>query len=389
MKNSKAFLYIGLILYLSSFILSSIYQLFYDKSSSSQDLLYNFFIEFPAIVFIVLAVVLAPIIEEFIFRGWITKNRILTIISFIGMVVFSYMALNIYAAILIFVILLYVNFKIASDKKVLVFVIVNSLIFTLAHKTEFQFDFFALFALTQILGLSFLINYFGLKYGFRYSILVHIINNFIAVVVFSFLLNNKSLEIKENNYQVNIERDYSLFSKKGQKISRFCVSLIYGNKNIPDTIVYKEKIKNIVKYNINYQGEYGDNIKYDIFNKIVEEFNLKLDTVYENPYVFSVIDSIKFYNNQSKTKKDSYDIDFMQIDHFIDQIRSLYKIPLIKNINEKVEFVYVDRSKILKYQMSKTEKENAEIFINKFVDETGILLKYDTTRLVTVINISD
>jgi len=146
-------------------------------------------------VFILYGVFLAPVIEEFIFRSWFKWSRkylVILIILFVALIALSFIRTKtlIHVAImLVFGIVLFSVSKVRKQEikelislKIKYFYWGSSIVFGLIHASNFVGKIWYLVGFSFILGgpqivAGLIFGYVRLKYGLRYSVLIHILNN--------------------------------------------------------------------------------------------------------------------------------------------------------------------------------------------------------------------
>jgi len=151
--------------------------------------------------FILYGVFLAPVIEEFVFRSWFKwsrKNSIILVSLFVALIGLSFIRTKtlFYVAIMLIlgIILFFVSKSRKQEIKELVstkikyFYWGSSIVFGLIHASNYTGNIWYLIGFSVILGSpqiagGFILGFIRLKYGLRYSIYFHILNN--SLLLFS------------------------------------------------------------------------------------------------------------------------------------------------------------------------------------------------------------
>lgn len=154
------------------------------------------------------ALILAPVIEEFIFRGFFTKNKGLKIISIIGIPAIILIMQNYYILIIgiPYVILLLIDlYKVNAVNKNILFVF-GTLVFALAH---YQLEHFQnLITIIPIIGqfaIGLLLIWIVINFSIKKAIITHFLFNLLLLSPMFFELQFPNLdthELEHNNYKI-------------------------------------------------------------------------------------------------------------------------------------------------------------------------------------------
>lgn len=248
----------------------------------------NKFGDFDNIILILFSTLLiAPITEELVFRGFFIKKKVFSYLFYCGTIIFCIISNN-YYLILLLIVLLFLQI-IKSQQKYLYYFF-NSLIFALIHYKVHDFNnIFSIIPVFFQLSLGMFLIWITLNYGLIKSIFTHFIINLILltpmIVVLQFPIKKTHLITFENG------------SFECQKTS------IIGNTKIHVT-------PNYVK---------AERVTLNQFIKLFQDENLKL----------TVNDSIRFYryNITIKTKDKKITSDMLK--------KSLLSSKLVEVKNEK------------------------------------------------------
>lgn len=284
--------------------------------------------------------VIGPIIEEFSFRSWITGKKWGYIVSFLGSLGFVFGSLWENKILLILGILNIIalgfiyfriqlehkqnppfftgnntNTKTANPKYIRWYVLLSSLVFGLAHSTEFKGFVPSLLGVLQTGGIGMLFAFFGLRWGFVFSLAAHILWNSIVFVGFGLLMGHssaKTFEIDTPQHKIVIKpvsffQDYSSLSEypaaDHSNISKIDASgfwlteLAYRLRPEQNNIFYSTLggWQSMQKYSMTIEASEGNAIdKNNVFHALLKQLPLITDTVWVYPYRIQISDSTKF-----------------------------------------------------------------------------------------------
>lgn len=151
-------------------------------------------------LFILYGVLIAPVIEEFVFRSWFRWSRkysIILIILFVALIALSFFRTKTLFFVVILLILGIILLAVSKSRgqeigelvnsKIKYFYWGSSIVFGLIHASNFVGNIWYLIGFSFILGSpqiigGLILGYTRLNYGLRYSILIHIVNNSILLI---------------------------------------------------------------------------------------------------------------------------------------------------------------------------------------------------------------
>ena len=154
-------------------------------------------------LFILYGVFIAPVIEEFVFRSWFKwsrKNSIILFFLFVTLIGLSYIRTKTLFYVVIMLILGIILFSFSKSRKqeikelistkIKYFYWGSSIVFGLIHASNYNGNIWYLIGFSVILGSpqivgGLILGFIRLKYGLRYSIFFHILNN--SLLLFSLL----------------------------------------------------------------------------------------------------------------------------------------------------------------------------------------------------------
>lgn len=230
------------------------------------------------------SVLIAPLSEEIIMRGWFTKNKVFVVLSLVSLPIICIVKSTFFTISLtiLWYTLLFINNKV---KKINIrfFIIVNSLLFSFFHQTDNfgEYDFIR-FLIHFFAGTS--LAYIVLKYNIWKSVLAHFIYNLSLILIVFFSLLNISYETKvfeTNTIKVVLSPEISVFKQKSV--------FIIGTDYVKGKNVTKQQITN--KFNIR-STNYSDHplLRYDF---IIHRKDTSVDLRNEINNVLCLIENIE------------------------------------------------------------------------------------------------
>lgn len=239
------------------------------------------------------ALIFAPVIEELAFRGFYTKNRILQIISIIGIPLLLLLIKNYFVLIIAipYLILLIINLykKNYSNKHILF--VYSAVVFALAHyKLEHFNNIITVIPIIGQFAVGLLLLWVVLNFNIKKSILLHFVFNLLLMLPAFISLQYPNKEVKTleyNNYQLTWEKTpvlsgMRIFSKPNPyavSVTNFTpldVYLSYDRDNKP-------KLRNselFNKYKLSIKKTNEDTIKLDSI--IVKDILIKAELLIDN-----------------------------------------------------------------------------------------------------------
>ena len=183
-------LWLGIGLFLGAMLANGILS-WLDISSVQQSSGYSMIENQGYFVSFLLIVLLAPALEEFVFRFWSrgTNGAYITTMVLVPLM-FMLSTFNWVASLCLLVALLLAYFLTRGDLRMMMFMIVTALGFGLAHLYTFtDLNAAAVFSIVEIIGLAFMLSFLAVNYGLLWAILGHILNNLIAFVMILLPMN--------------------------------------------------------------------------------------------------------------------------------------------------------------------------------------------------------
>lgn len=147
--------------------------------------------------FVFSALLVAPIIEEFVFRGYFTEKKIMIYISLLGSITYVFITHNYYLLFLIVILILLHFFK---NKKILLYIL-NCLFFSVVHYKLNDFSsFFTILPMFFQFSIGAILIWVVINFGILKTIIIHFIYNLIFVLIMSFPLLFPNKDIKSKRY---------------------------------------------------------------------------------------------------------------------------------------------------------------------------------------------
>ena len=232
-------------------------------------------------IFVLLyGILMAPVLEELIFRGAFTHNKVLRLISFVGLPLFLYAAKgsrDITLIIFFFYLVLFLATAFIGQKKYLfaLLLFTNALLFALAHYDKVYWH--------HIMTFSFLLNQFAagllllwivLNWNIKRAILVHATFNFLIFFPSFLMLQFPSDKVyiqQIEHYEIKWQRVPVLNNKTMLMKNDFEVFA----KNITPLFLYETFVKKKKTLNLVNKDVY----KYNIEIKKIDATATQLDSI--------------------------------------------------------------------------------------------------------------
>jgi len=327
-------------------------------------------ISFSPLMMLIVPLVLAPIIEEISFRGWIRNSKKSKLISFIltSFYVLFYIK-NIFISFSIIFILLITLFLI-KNRFYLINTIITSLLFGIIHINNYDIPMIKFASIIQLVGLAFVLSFIVKKFGLIYSIICHFIFNLIALTPLLITSgNNNTISFENESYYAtlnklsilnsaeNISYKYSDSIDLNGHLSKLAVDIAPFEQKV----IYIPSIDNLTKYNLKIKAKKGKSINnQQLFLDYLDIIKSKTDTLKKNAYLLSFNSNLIMDSDYS-----SYNTSlFMLVKH----IDNKYNIPILLQENQKDTLLKIDL-KTLKINDFSDFKLNLQkhngVFINK------------------------
>ncbi|HQB22384.1 MAG TPA: CPBP family intramembrane metalloprotease, partial [Bacteroidales bacterium] len=380
-------LYLGLITYIIGIALNIFYSLYSNQPGpqQSQSPLFELLSLFPPIIILALTLVSASIFEELAFRGWTIKHKFSKYISIIGILFYCFLATNSFIiCVIVLALLIFVFFYKNDELSQFLKVIVTSLIFAFIHFDNFS-DNMRYISILQLFGLSLIISYFALRFGFVYGILIHFANNLLATIIIFTTSVNYSTSIVKENYVANIEKIEFLENSSSILKGSFQDSIVHvGNITqiavelapFNNEVIYKAKLSSLDSYHYVAKCKNKGTCTLDrqeLLKDFLNHTNLKTDTILVDAFILKITDI-------DKLQKHRADGQTTFIKYLVEILRNDFDIPII--INEDIadiSFIMPDNFYRIFHKLSTEDK------IKKLETDYGILLEKTIDKTVSVI----
>lgn len=229
-------------------------------------------------VFALSAIFIAPIMEEYTFRGSFTNSKTIKIISLFSLPLFVFFLkrYDLIPILIIYLILFFIDFKYKISKSFLF--LVNSLLFSIMHYKLIDFDsFITVIPMMIQFSLGLALIWIVVNFGMLKSIIAHCLYNLIPVLITFFYLqfpNNEIRQLKIDDFEVTWQKE-PILNNMNSKLN------ISGGNKLEAIAV--EPMKLIKIYNTGFNAEsnkirnsemfyvYSINVKSDNAKSIINE----------------------------------------------------------------------------------------------------------------------
>lgn len=327
-------------------------------------------ISFSPLMILIVPLVLAPIIEEITFRGWIRNSKKSKLTSFILSSFYVLYYLNYtFISFLIIFILFFTLFKLKKHF-LIINIISTSILFGIIHINNFNLPMIKFASIIQLIGLAFILSFIVKKFGLIYSIICHFLFNIVALapLLISFGSNN-TISFENESYHATLNK-LSIFNSDENNSYYYSDSIdLRGHLSklaidiapFEHKIIYVPSIDNLTKYNLKIKAKKGKSINnQQLFLDYLNIIKSKTDTLKKKAYLLSFDSSLIMDSDYS-----SYNTSlFMLVKH----IDNKYNIPILLQENQKDTLLKIDL-KTLKINDFSDFKLNLQkhngVFINK------------------------
>ena len=256
----------GLVIFVASLIINIIWSYYNTSGFSSRVIRFNNF----TLIHFIAAFTIAPVVEEFIFRGIFTGKKIFKYITYLGSIGYLLLLQNYYLIplLLIFIVL----FELGKKKQINTYIYyINALLFGFMHYEINDLkivDTWIGIVMTASIGL--VLIWMTINLGLLFSMLLHALNNFFAVAVIIAAHENSDMSLKKIETK-DFTMEYqpvSFFVQNGNmqtdagtflKAENMSMSVIHGS------ICFNEQLDDIYigKFNISIQRKQDSTKKLD------------------------------------------------------------------------------------------------------------------------------
>lgn len=381
----------SIILFLLGVIISTLFE---DVISVEDNPILGVISSLPGWLFLILAVVIAPIMEEFSFRFWAVKKLWAKFFSLITSSLFLYF-INPYFAIPYFVLYLLsiLIFKNKKDTLFAILSILTSLGFMLAHSQNLETSIFIKSApIYTSIGL--MLSYIAIRTKFLYAIFSHAIYNFSLLLIGGLILPfGSEVHINNGNYKGVLKPVTGLYSTSNtDNYGGYSVNL--HRKMLPELISILNfdspyEIKTYPKsynfYNLNVKTTQKDSIidLQAISRELIEKTSIKIDTIIEEGMVYhlEIKDIDKFKSQHSRLSINDENQRFNELGAFI--INIFFSKDIKINTPDKYKALQIKdlTDKELSQIIDEKSKEEIISFLDK---EYGIILNPNMEKVKVI-----
>ncbi len=381
----------SIILFLFGVIISTLFE---DVISVEDNPILGVISSLPGWLFLILAVVIAPIMEEFSFRFWAVKKLWAKFFSLITSSLFLYF-INPYFAIPYFVLYLLsiLIFKNKKDTLFAILSILTSLGFMLAHSQNLETSIFIKSApIYTSIGL--MLSYIAIRTKFLYAIFSHAIYNFSLLLIGGLILPfGSEVHINNGNYKGVLKPVTGLYSTSNtDNYGGYSVNL--HRKMLPELISMLNfdspyEIKTYPKtynfYNLNVKTTQKDSIidLQAISRELIEKTSIKIDTIIEEGMVYhlEIKDIDKFKSQHSRLSINDENQRFNELGAFI--INIFFSKDIKINTPDKYKALQIKdlTDKELSQIIDEKSKEEIISFLDK---EYGIILNPNMEKVKVI-----
>lgn len=401
-KQLKYILIVGIVLFVGAMIAGNIIGI---KSKEEYfDILQSPLLKrlsaLPSAMMLILTVIVVPLLEESVFRIWVIKQGKVennsgftlfsSLLSFYSVPVFGITVLYIVAgysvgiSILVFLSLGSGLLIKNRQYKILTFTIFTGFWFSILHFSNYSSLLGGVIACLQQFGLSFILVYLGLRFGFVFTIIGHSLNNLLATLPLIFfsqhtvhpiLLSGQSyFAIVEQLSPFSNGNAQNLIEKDTLSLAGFPQEIAVSLNDFSNDTMYKSNIGNsMVKYRLTAKSINNKQIdKFDLLKRYLHQLNIQTDTLQTEAYVLSVTD----YKKCTDIPSSSHYF-YLSLQSLTMTIRDRIELPVIllaDSADLKIQMDYI----FLKLK-------NKEEIMNYLYNEYGIKIEYSKNRKITII----
>ena len=378
---------IGLLLFIGGIIVAFVYQyqFLHITNDSVQTPLYKKLLSFSPVFTLFFPIIMAPIVEEFIFRFWVKSKNYAYYFTLVGIILFSYLTCKDFKITGSVLLILTASLFIKNNKiKIWTMTLLTSLLFGFLHLKNYVSSTFTIIACIQLVGFGMILSYIGLRFNFIYCIIIHSVYNLIAILPIMISFESDLLPLNGKSFDATIEHVsiFTLSNKqdiiKNDTISITAIPVEIATKlnNFNKDTLYDYLIQGqLVKKHLLAISKTDTQIdKKELLDNILKQFNIQSDTSLIQAYTLSVVDLDKlrktFVGNNYflisltglvQSMRSKYDIPLILDDDFDDIIIEMdYKFIRLKDIEDISHFLL----------------EKYGIFITQNNDKKAVIISY-------------
>lgn len=341
-KLLRVILLIGILLYIIGSLIGVITNSLKDSFDQMYDTanmpIYQVMMQLPYVIVILMTVIVAPIMEEIIFRIWTKGKPKYDILSFVAIAAFCYyisaFSLWVYIPMMLLLFCVFFFLKNRDSLRLILLVTVTSMLFGLSHINNDNGFWPQCSYILVTSGMGFVFAWIGLRFRFIYCILAHGLNNLLVTIIIFGLPMNTTTTFASGANTIEIKNDIFSTYGRGESISNDSIKLggtlsemasnlaksIYGTSS--DTIYLAYAGEDLKKYQLTVHAKNGPIDKKQLLHDFIAHSKIDVDTVIEKAYVLKIKDtSLLRPNGRQNTG--------FQIRSLVSDCQKTHKIPLL------------------------------------------------------------
>jgi len=270
----------GTILFFGSLLGSIILSYFNESEFSSRITRFNDF----TLIHFIAAFTIAPVLEELIFRGIFTGKKIFKYVMYLGSLLYIILLQNYYLIPILAIFI--VAFELNRSKNIPYHIYyINAVLFGLMH---YEFNDLKLLdtwiGIVMTSGMGLILIWMVLNFGLIYSILLHALNNFVAIAIV--VLGNETSDmtlkkVETQDFTMKYQR-VSFFIKNGNmevENNKFLKAENMSISNIHNALCSDEKLDDLYfgKFNVSIERKSNSTKKLNCesFHQLLNKTDLK------------------------------------------------------------------------------------------------------------------
>lgn len=270
----------GIILFFGSLLGSIILSYFNESGFSSRVTRFNDF----TLIHFIAAFTIAPVLEELIFRGIFTGKKIFKYVMYLGSLLYIILLQNYYLIPILAIFI--VAFELNRSKNIPYHIYYsNAVLFGLMH---YEFNDLKLLdtgiGIVMTSGMGLILIWMVLNFGLIYSILLHALNNFVAVAII--VLGNETSDmtlkkVETEDFTMKYQR-VSFFIKDENmqvEVNKFLKAENMSISNIHNALCSDEKLDDLYfgKFNVSIERKSNSTKKLNCesFHQLLNKTDLK------------------------------------------------------------------------------------------------------------------
>lgn len=343
-KNTRRYLFcflvLGIILWLTGFVYNLYF--YFDTGRFYLDILqqplYERLLQFSPFIILFLTIIIAPLLEEIAFRLWTASNGLASVVSYIGLIFFTHAFFKlIWLTILVIIIIGYALFFLKKDKiRLTSLIVLTSVIFGFIHWANFNNGNSSFLGVLSLVGFGMILSYIGLRFGFKYSVLAHSLNNCFAILPMLFLSQNSVVEFNDDSYMAKqiVVNPFS-FGEELNYQNQDSILVTAGLSQIASALspfkadaFYVAEIGSLNKYKLMVRKK--DSFKIDKKSLLIgflRANHIVTDTILIKGVLFSVLDTAFL---KSVSPKKSFRMNIVSL---VCTLRERFKLPVVLDVN--------------------------------------------------------